>query len=226
MAAIKTKYYDSTGKSYDGYNVGGKTYKDETGTQAIDKGSYVQTGDKWWQMGDAGGAEVNTPEFAGGGYGTNIKKTTTPNTEKEPQTLADYGGDYSNVLSGMAIPKYDAKNVQQYQGGINDIIEALNTYQKTDSMGKDESNARAYSQLNNMYNANLDKSMDNYNKNAVGRGMFGQLPIEALKASAISDSELDKSVAINNLSDKMYTEDYNMARQTDQDFIGQVVYCH
>ena len=32
MTVKKTKYYDETGKSYDGYNIGGKTYKDEAGT--------------------------------------------------------------------------------------------------------------------------------------------------------------------------------------------------
>ena len=77
MTVKKTKYYDETGKSYDGYNIGGKTYKDEAGTQRIDKNSYVQTDNKWYKMGDTNGTEVSTPEFAGGGWignGSGVKK--------------------------------------------------------------------------------------------------------------------------------------------------------
>ena len=88
-------------------------------------------------------------------------------------------------------------------------------------MGRDESQARAYSQLDNLYDANLDKTLNNYNKDAISRGMFGQLPTEALKQNAISESELNKSSAINDLANSMYTQDFSMARQQDQDFYNQ-----
>ena len=38
-----------------------KTYKDQQGNSKrnLDEGSYVNTGDNWWQMGATGGAKVN-----------------------------------------------------------------------------------------------------------------------------------------------------------------------
>ena len=41
--------------------------------------------------------------------------------------------------------------MQQTKGQIGDLISALQTYQDEKSMSKDESNARAYAQLNNHY---------------------------------------------------------------------------
>lgn len=110
----------------------------------------------------------------------------------------------------------------QYSTQLNDLISAISTYQNTQSMSRDEANARAYSQLNNVYNANLDKTLNNYNINAIQRGMFGQLPTEALKQNAISESELNKSIAINDLANNMYTQDFNMARQQDQDYFNKM----
>lgn len=196
----ETTYYSSDGQKQFGYNIGGKTYKDQSGTQRIDKGSYTNAGGAWWQMGDTGGQKVDIPDFA--------------------KTL-DNMGSYENMLGGMPFPTFNNQNSKEIQGQLGSVLEALQSFQPTDSMGKDESQARAYAQLNNLYNANLDKSLDNYNKDAIGRGMFGQLPTEALKQNAISESELNKSVAINDLAGDMYSQDFNMARQKDQDFYNQ-----
>lgn len=197
--ATKVKYYDDKGQSYDGYNIGGKTYKDEAGTQRIDQGSYVQTGDTWWKMGDTGGEKVNTPDWAGSWIG----EFRGVSQNAQPKQTQQQGFD------------------SPYSRQINDLISAIQNYQNTQSMGRDESQARAYSQLNNLYNANLDKTLDNYNKDAISRGMFGQLPTEALKQNAISESELNKSSAINDLANSLYIQDFNMARQKDQDFYNK-----
>ena len=200
----ETTYYNPSGEKQYGYKIDDKTYKDQQGTQRIDEGSYVNTGDNWWQMGATGGAKVDVPNFA--------------------KTLDYYGGDYSKMLGGMNYSTGTSKDMQQTKGQIGDLISALQTYQGEKSMSKDESNARAYAQLNNQYNAGLDKTLDNYNKDAVSRGMFGQLPIEALKANAMSESELNKASAISDLGNSMYTQDFDMARQKDQDFYNKQKY--
>ena len=198
--AVEAIYYTPTGEKKYGYNIGGKTYKDQSGTQRIDKGSYTNAGGVWWQMGDTGGQRVDIPDFA--------------------KTL-DNMGSYENMLGGMVFPTFNSQNSKEIQGQLGSVLEALQNFQPTDSMSKDESQARAYAQLNNLYNANLDKALENYNKDAIGRGMFGQLPVEALKQNAISESELNKAMAINDLAGDMYYKDFNMARQKDQDFYNR-----
>lgn len=198
--AVEAIYYTPTGEKQYGYNIGGKTFKDASGTQRIDKGSYTNAGGVWWQMGDTGGQRVDIPDFA--------------------KTL-DNMGSYENMLGGMVFPTFNSQNSKEIQGQLGSVLEALQNFQPTDSMSKDESQARAYAQLNNLYNANLDKALENYNKDAIGRGMFGQLPVEALKQNAISESELNKAMAINDLAGDMYYKDFNMARQKDQDFYNR-----
>lgn len=198
--AVEAIYYTPTGEKQYGYNIGGKTFKDASGTQRIDKGSYTNAGGAWWQMGDTGGQRVDIPDFA--------------------KTL-DNMGSYENMLGGMVFPTFNSQNSKEIQGQLGSVLEALQNFQPTDSMSKDESQARAYAQLNNLYNANLDKALENYNKDAIGRGMFGQLPVEALKQNAISESELNKAMAINDLAGDMYYKDFNMARQKDQDFYNR-----
>lgn len=193
-------YYTPEGEKMYGYNIDGRTYKDQAGTQRIDQGSYTNAGGQWWQMGKTGGIQVDIPDFA--------------------KTL-DNMGSYQNLLGNMVFPTFNSENAKNIQGQLGDVLEAIQGFQPTESMSRDESNARAYSQLNNLYNSNLEKQLDNYNRDAVSRGMFGQLPTEALKQNAISESELDKSVAINNLSNDMFMDDFNMARQKDQDFYNQ-----
>lgn len=198
--AAEAIYYTPTGEKQFGYNIGGKTYKDQSGTQRIDKGSYTNAGGAWWQMGDTGGTKVDIPDFA--------------------KTL-DNMGSYENMLGGMVFPTFNSQNSKEIQGQLGSVLEALQNFQPTDSMSKDESQARAYAQLNNLYNANLDKALDNYNKDAINRGMFGQLPVEELKQNAISESELSKASAISDLAGDMYSQDFNMARQQDQDFYNR-----
>lgn len=235
MAVKKTKYYDETGKSYDGYNIGGKTYKDEAGTQRIDKNSYVQTDNKWYKMGDTNGTEVSTPEFAGGGWigsGSGVKNNTTESSSSTPtfdnssysnklSNLQNSLSNYNSNINQIKMPKFDTSKMENTQGQIGDLISALQTYQNANSMSRDESNARAYSELNNQYNAGLDKTLNAYNKDAVSRGMFGQLPVEALKQNAISESELNKAKATNDLAGNMYAQDFSMARQKDADFYNK-----
>jgi hypothetical protein len=132
--------------------------------------------------------------------------------------------NYQNQLSQIPMPDYSMyeKNMNNFQDDMASLLGTLENYQGADSMSMDESMARAYSQLNGIYNANLDKTLENYNKNAVSRGMFGQLPVEALKQNAISETELNKSKATNDLATNLFGQDYNMARQKDADFYKNI----
>jgi len=73
-----------------------------------------------------------------------------------------------------------------------------------------------------MYNQALEQALEQYNKNAISRGMFGQLPVEALKAQAISESELDKANAINALGANLYSQDFDMAQRENQNYYQQI----
>lgn len=133
-------------------------------------------------------------------------------------------GNYESKLANTPYPNFDkySKKMDNIQGDLTALIGALETYQGADSMSMDESMARAYAQLNGIYNANLDKTLENYNKDAISRGMFGQLPVEALKQNAISESELNKASATNDLASNLYSQDYSRARQKDSDFYNNV----
>ena len=187
---------------YAGFRIDGKTYKDKEGTQRIDSGDITYAGGQWWQMGDNGGIAIYKPDWLQEGYDKNNFYSAN-NSKKANSSKENLYPTFNN----------------QYGGDLKSVIEAIQDYQKTNSMSTDESQARAYAQLNSMYNANFDKTLDSYNKNAISRGMFGQLPTEALKANAISESELNKSSAVNNLANDLYNQDYSRARQTDQDFL-------
>ena len=52
--------------------------------------------------------------------------------------------------------------------------------------------------------------------------MFGQMPVEALKQNAIAENELDKSNAINAHGANLYSQDFNMAQQKDQNYYQQI----
>lgn len=200
-APKEVNYYNSDGVKNTGYNVGGKTYKDQSGTQRIEEGSYVNNPDgSWWKLTAKGGVQANMPDFA--------------------KTLSTYGS-YENMLSDIPYPTGISDNMKNMQGQVGDLVAALQSYKPTDSMSRDESQARANSQLNNIYNKNLEKQLDNYNRDAVSRGMFGQLPTEALKQNAISENEVNKAAAIGDLANNLFTQDFNMARQMDSDYYNR-----
>ena len=162
-----------------------------------------------------------------------LKNNTTESSSSTPtfdnssysnklSNLQNSLSNYNSNINQIKMPKFDTSGMKKVQGDLSSLMSALQTYQNEKSMSKDESNARAYSQLNNQYNAGLDKTLNNYNKDAVSRGMFGQLPVEALKANAMSESELNKASAIGDLGNNMYTQDFNMARQKDSDYYNKV----
>lgn len=142
--------------------------------------------------------------------------------DQQLQSLMDALNGYQSNLDNIQMPNFDMSGMENIQGDLSNLLNSLQNYQGADSMSMDESMARAYAQLNGLYNANLDKTLEGYNKNAISRGMFGQLPVEALKAQAISETELDKSKATNDLASNLFGDDYNRARQKDADYFGQI----
>lgn len=131
-------------------------------------------------------------------------------------------GNYQSQVQKIGTPNFDTSGLEDVQNELSALLSSLENYKGADSMSMDESMAKAYAQLNGIYNTNLDKTLENYNKNAISRGMFGQLPIEALKAQAISDTELNKASATNQLAGDLYNQDFTMARQKDSDYYNNV----
>lgn len=210
--AIQTYYYTPTGEKLIGYNIDGKTYKDAQGTQRIDVGSYTYAGDQWWQMGDTGGIAVDSPIFT----------PEIPDFSKEISDLYSAIKNYQPQMPNIPYPDIGDYKFNDIQKQLGNLTNQLKGYEGAKYMNMDEAIARASSQLGGMYNQTLEQALEQYNKNAISRGMFGQLPVEALKAQAISESELDKANAINALGANLYSQDFDRAQRENQNYYQQI----
>jgi hypothetical protein len=130
--------------------------------------------------------------------------------------------NYQSQVPDIPYPDMGDYNFNGIQKQLNNLTKDLNNYEGANYMGIDEALARANSQLGGMYNSSLDKTLDNYNKNATSRGMFGQLPTESLKQNAIAESELNKASAINTLGSNLYSQDLDRAQTIDQNYYNQM----
>jgi len=161
----------------------------------------------------------------------------TPNYQVQPVTpqipeIPDFSKEIRDLYSAIQnyqpqMPNIPYPDISQYgfgdiQNQLNALTSQVQNYRGADYMNMDEAIARASSQLGGMYNQTLEQALEQYNKNAISRGMFGQLPVEALKAQAISESELDKANAINALGANLYSQDFDMAQRENQNYYQQI----
>ncbi|MBQ8263980.1 MAG: hypothetical protein IJY96_04290 [Oscillospiraceae bacterium] len=131
----KTTYTDATGATQTGYIIGGKTYKDEEGTQRIDNGSIVDAGGQKWVMTDNGG--ISYEEYM---------------ANKVPeQNPVDYSSiDDAGILNEMmnttktayeqALLNNDQQAAAQLQQNMNDIARRINEL----NAGYQEANKQLY----------------------------------------------------------------------------------
>ena len=145
-----------------------------------------------------------------------------PDFSKEIKDLYSAIKNYQPQMPNIPYPNMKNYNFGDIQNQLNALTSQVQNYQGADYMNMDEAIARASSQLGGMYNQALEQALEQYNKNAISRGMFGQLPVEALKAQAISESELDKANAINALGANLYSQDFDMAQRENQNYYQQI----
>ena len=145
-----------------------------------------------------------------------------PDFSKEISDLYNAIKNYQPQMPNIPYPNMENYNFGDIQNQLNALTSQVQNYQGADYMNMDEAIARASSQLGGMYNQTLEQALEQYNKNAISRGMFGQLPVEALKAQAISESELDKANAINALGANLYSQDFDMAQRENQNYYQQI----
>ena len=145
-----------------------------------------------------------------------------PDFSKEIKDLYSAIQNYQPQMPNIPYPNMKNYNFGDIQNQLNALTSQVQNYQGADYMNMDEAIARASSQLGGMYNQALEQALEQYNKNAISRGMFGQLPVEALKAQAISESELDKANAINALGANLYSQDFDMAQRENQNYYQQI----
>ncbi len=145
-----------------------------------------------------------------------------PDFSKEIRDLYSAIKNYQPQMPNIPYPNMKNYNFGDIQNQLNALISQVQNYQGADYMNMDEAIARANSQLGGMYNQTLEQALEQYNKNAISRGMFGQLPVEALKAQAISESELDKANAINALGANLYSQDFDKAQRENQNYYQQI----
>jgi hypothetical protein len=152
-------------------------------------------------------------------------------TNNQP-AQTDYSQRMNDLLSAIQtyqskVPDIPHPDIGDYkfndiQKQLGNLTNQLKGYEGAKYMNMDEAIARANSQLSGMYQQNMDKAISEYNRNAIQRGMFGQMPVEALKQQAIAENELNKSNAINALGANLYSQDFNMAQQKDQNYYQQI----
>lgn len=145
-----------------------------------------------------------------------------PDFSKEIRDLYSAIQNYQPQMPNIPYPNMKNYNFGDIQNQLNALTSQVQNYQGADYMNMDEAIARASSQLGGMYNQALEQALEQYNKNAISRGMFGQLPVEALKAQAISESELDKANAINALGANLYSQDFDRAQRENQNYYQQI----
>lgn len=129
---------------------------------------------------------------------------------------------YQSQPVNMPYPDMSDFNFGGIQNQLEDLTSNLQNYKGADYMNMDEAVARANSQLGGMYNQTLNQALESYNKNAIQRGMFGQMPVEALKQQAIAENELNKANAVNSMGANLYSQDFNMAQQKDNNYYNQM----
>ena len=129
---------------------------------------------------------------------------------------------YQSNVPDMKYPDMSQYNFDGIQKQLGNLTNELGNYQGANYMNMDEAIARANSQLGGMYQQNMDKAIGEYNRNAIQRGMFGQMPVEALKQNAMAENELNKSNAVNSFGANLYSQDFNMAQQKDQNYYNQM----
>jgi hypothetical protein len=155
----------------------------------------------------------------------------TPNQPVQP-AMPDYSKQMNDLLSAVQnyqskIPDIPYPDIGDYkfndiQKQLGNLTNQLKGYEGAKYMNMDEAIARANSQLGGMYNQSLEQALENYNKNAISRGMFGQMPVEALKQQAIAENELNKANAVNALGANLHSQDFNMAQQKNQNYYQQI----
>lgn len=129
---------------------------------------------------------------------------------------------YESQIPDMPYPDMSDYKFNNIQKQLGDLTNQVKNYQGADYMNMDEAIARANSQLGGMYNESMNKAIENYNKNAISRGMYGQMPVEALKQNAIAENELNKSNAVNSFGADLYSKDFNMAQQKNNNYYAQI----
>lgn len=158
------------------------------------------------------------------GYSLTPKQTqpVIPDYTQQMNDLLSAIQTYQNKTPDIPYPDIGDYNFGDIQKQLGNLTKDLQNYQGADYMNMDEAIARANSQLSGMYNQTLDQALENYNKNAISRGMFGQMPVEALKQNAISESELNKANAINSLGANLHSQDFNMAQMENRNYYDQM----
>lgn len=129
---------------------------------------------------------------------------------------------YQSQVPDIPYPDMSDYKFNNFENQLSSLTNELQNYKGANYMNMDEAIARANSQLSGMYNEQMNKALESYNKNAISRGMFGQMPVEALKQQAIAENELNKSNAVNALGANLHSKDFNMAQQKDNNYYAQI----
>lgn len=159
-------------------------------------------------------------------------KLNAPQPQAVQPIVPDYSQQMNELLSAVKtyesqIPDIPYPDMGDYkfnniQKQLSNLTNQVQNYKGANYMNMDEAIARSNSQLGGMYNQALEQSLENYSKNAIQRGMFGQMPVEALKQNAIAENELDKANAVNSYGADLYSQDFNMAQQKNNNYYAQI----
>ena len=104
----------------------------------------------------------------------------TPDYSQEINDILNAYETYQSKIPNIPYPDMgDYNDIQKQLGRFNQVH--YKGYKGANYMNMDEAIARANSQLGGMYNQSLEQALEQYNKNAIQRGMFGQMPVRSIK---------------------------------------------
>lgn len=192
-------YYDKQGNPYTGYTIDNKTYKDPYGNARIDVGMLVPSSDgkTWYEMGENGGIAVNTPLFA----------------DPEMQRIL--------ALEKMLMAERDLAMGADL-ANLQRVIDEIQNFKPTEAMSYEEARARAEADVGGTFDVNFAQILNRLQQDAVGRGMFGQIPTEAIKAEALANNELNRANAISSQASDLRLQDFDEKRLMDNDYLNRL----
>lgn len=143
--------------------------------------------------------------------------------EMNPETgMMEFEGENSDVVNALLRELESAKSDQEfYEKAMQGLMNKTETFNENDILTYEEALKQAENQINPLYDNARDEYMEEMDKDAVRRGVFNQIPQEAMKRYKVGELENQRSSNIaglaNDLKSKSLQEAQGIAQQKQQE---------
>ncbi|MGM0409256.1 MAG: hypothetical protein ACQEQF_00735 [Bacillota bacterium] len=220
--------------------------KDTRGMNDYDKQTIQEAGQRWekadadYKAGKISKEEANKIKeeahseaeeirnrlgFSGGEDGTQTQSIEVAGegvyegtAKMNPETgQMEFEGENSPIINELLNELEQSKSEQEfYQDAIKKISEQDSGFNEEDVLTYEEAVEQAENQVNPMYEKGREEYMEKMDKDAVKRGVFGQIPQEALKRHKASELEAQKASDVASLATELRGQSLQEARTTAQ----------